>query len=72
MSGRIFHGVDLDTNYGSLLWNAGDPRNRRRLALFRQFRGYCLRMERELKKGMYVIDRDKRIYVVIDVCGRTI
>lgn len=72
MNKRMFWGIDLNENYGSLLWNAGDPVNRRRLALCRQFKGYCLQLERELKKGMYVIDKDNRLYQIVDIEGYTI
>lgn len=66
---RIFHGVDLDKNYGSLMWNTGDPKTKRKYALLRQFRGHCLRLEREMKTGMFVMDRDNRIYQIIDIKG---
>ena len=66
---RMFHGVDLDKNYAGMMWNTYDPKVKRSLALKRQFRGYCLRLEREMKIGMFVIDRDKKIYQIIDMKG---
>jgi len=72
MSGRIFLGIDLDINYASRMWNTYEPNSRRQLALKRKFRSECLRLEREMKAGMYVIDRDNRIYQIIEVKGWTI
>ena len=66
---RMFHGVDLDKNYGGMMWNTYDPKVKRSLALKRQFRGYCLRLEREMKNGMFVIDREKRVYQIIEIKG---
>ena len=66
---RIFHGIDLDKNYASMMWNTHEPKARRELAIKRQFRGFCLRLEREMKTGMYVIDREKKIYQIIDIKG---
>lgn len=66
---RMFHGVDLDRNYASQMWNTYDPKVKRSLALKRQFRGFCLRLEREMKKGMHVIDREKKVYQIIDIKG---
>lgn len=66
---RMFHGVDLDKNYASQMWNTYNTDWKRRIALKRQFRGYCLRLEREMKTGMFVIDREKRIYQIIDCKG---
>ena len=66
---RMFHGVDLDKNYASLQWNTYNTKWKRAIALKRQFRGYCLRLEREMKTGMFVIDRENRIYQIIDTKG---
>ena len=69
MTGRVFHGVDLDKNYGSLMLKAENPERKRHYALLRQFRGYCLRLEREVRKEMIVLGNDGRIYMVIDIKG---
>lgn len=66
---RIFHGVDLEVNYGRLLFNAGDPLRRRELALLREFRNKCLKIERQLRPGMIVMDRENRLYTVVDING---
>jgi hypothetical protein len=66
---RMFHGVDLDKNYGGMMWNTYDPKIKRSLALKRQFRGHCLQIEREMRPGMMVIDRASRLYQIIDIKG---
>lgn len=72
MSERIFLGIDLDVNYASKMWNTSDPVSKRQLALKRKFRAECLRLEREMRSGMYVIDRENHVYQIIDIKGWTI
>ena len=66
---RLFHGVDLEVHYGRLMLYTEDPIKRRELALLRAFRNISLKMERQLRTGMIVMDRENRLYTVLDTNG---
>lgn len=67
--GRRFCGVDLEKSYGSLMWNEGDFAKKQEYALLREFCMICRKMERGIMPGMIVMDRDGRVYTIIDIKG---